>query len=45
MTRNLRKRHLVIWLVLGVAMIFWLAYATNHKPDFAGDQPNTSQTR
>lgn len=45
MTRNLRKRHLATWLVLLLAMIFLLAYATNNKPVFQGDQANISSTK
>ena len=38
MTRNLRKRHLVLWVVLLVVMIFCVAYAHNNVPVFEGDQ-------
>lgn len=37
MTRGLRKRHLKVWLVLTVAMIFLIAYARNNTPIFEGD--------
>ena len=39
MTRNLRKRHLAIWMILGFIMIFLIAYARNNVPVFAGDKP------
>lgn len=45
MTRNLRKRHLATWLILLIAMVFLLAYATNNKPVFAGEQTNISSTK
>ncbi len=45
MTRNLRKRHLVTWLVLLMTMVLMLAYAINNRPVFAGDQPNISNTK
>lgn len=45
MTRNLRKQHLATWLVLLIAMIFCLAYASNNKPVFAGDRTNISNSQ
>lgn len=38
MTRNLRKRHLTLWIVLVIAMIFCVAYARNYMPVFEGDK-------
>jgi hypothetical protein len=39
MTRNLRKRHFAMWLVISIVLLGLLIYARINIPVFDGDQP------
>ena len=45
MTRNLRRRHLTIWLILVVLMIFGMLHARNHIPVFAGERKTLNSVK
>ena len=43
MTRNLRKRHLIMWLLIAVALSALLVMARTNIPVFAGDVQTISR--
>ncbi len=40
MTRNLRKRHLIMWIIISVVVTLLLYSARVNVPQFKGDQSN-----
>lgn len=44
MTRNLRKRHLVMWVIITALLAALLVFAQMSTPEFTGDTTKTTNS-